>query len=45
VVICTDNPKIDEDIQAFAQALNDLGEINGERLRVLSRILQELEYC
>ena len=45
VAICRDNPEIDRDIQAFAQALNDLGEINGERQRVLTRILQELEYC
>mgnify|MGYP001034899685 CR=1 FL=1 len=45
VAVCTDNPKINEDIQAFSLALNDLGEINGERLRVLARILEELEYC
>lgn len=44
VTVCTDNPNINEDIQAFSQALNDLGEINGERLRVLTRILEEMEY-
>lgn len=44
VAVCTDNPNINEDIQAFSQALNDLGEINGERLRVLTRILEEMEY-
>lgn len=43
VAVCTDNPNINTAIQAFSQALNDLGEINGERLRVLSRILQEME--
>ncbi len=45
VSVCTENPDINEDIRAFSQALNDLGEINGERLRVLTRILQEMEYC
>lgn len=44
VAVCTDNPNINADIQAFSQALNDLGEINGERLRVLTRILEEMEY-
>lgn len=44
VTICTDNPNINEDIQAFSQALNDLGELSGERLRVLTRILEEMEY-
>lgn len=42
VEICTDNLNINEDIKAFAQSLNDLGEIIGERQRVLSRILEEL---
>jgi len=45
VAVCTENPNINEDIRAFSQALNDLGEINGERLRVLTRILEEMEYC
>lgn len=45
VAVCTENPNINEDIQAFSQALNDLGEINGERLRVLTRIFEEMEYC
>lgn len=44
IAVCTENPNINEDIQAFSQALNDLGEINGERLRVLTRILEEMEY-
>jgi hypothetical protein len=45
VAVCTENPNINEDIRAFSQALNDLGEINGERLRVLTRILEDMEYC
>jgi len=45
VAVCTENPNINEDIRAFSQTLNDLGEINGERLRVLTRILEEMEYC
>lgn len=44
VEVCTDNEKIDEDIQLFNQALSDDGEIIGERLRTLSRILKELGY-
>ena len=43
VEVCVDNQNINEDIKAFAQSLNDLGEIIGERQRVLSRILGELE--
>lgn len=44
VSVCIGNPNINEDIQRFSQALSDLGELTGERLRVLSRILEELEY-
>jgi hypothetical protein len=44
VVVCTENPNIYEDIQKFSQALNDLGELTGERLRVLSRIFEEMEF-
>jgi hypothetical protein len=44
VEVCTDNEKIDEDIKLFNQALNDDGEIIGERLRTLSRILKEMGY-
>ena len=43
IEVCVDNQNINEDIKAFAQSLNDLGEIIGERQRVLSRILEELE--
>ncbi|MEG6611256.1 DUF6530 family protein [Pseudoclostridium thermosuccinogenes] len=42
VEVCTDNQNINEDIRAFSQSLNDLGEIIGERQRVLSRILYKL---
>ncbi len=41
--ICTDNPDIQTDIQTFSQSLSDLGELTGERLRTLTRILEELE--
>ena len=43
VSICIDNPNINKDIQDFSQALGDLGELTGERLRTLTRILKELE--
>lgn len=43
VSICTENPNINKDIQDFSRALNDLGELTGERLRTLTRILKELE--
>lgn len=43
VEVCIDNQNINEDIKAFAQSLNDLGELIGERKRVLNRILEELE--
>mgnify|MGYP000402938080 CR=1 FL=1 len=41
--MCVDNKNINEDIKAYAQRLNDIEEIIGERRRVLSRILEELE--
>ncbi len=44
VAVCTENPLIDEDIKLFSQALSDDGELLGERLRVLGRILQEMGY-
>ena len=44
VSICTENPDINEDIQKLSQAFSDLGELTGERLRSLSRILEEMEY-
>lgn len=44
VAVCTDNDKIDEDIRLFNQALSDDGELIGERLRILSRILKDMGY-
>lgn len=44
VSICTDNEKIDDDIKLFNQVLSDDGELTGERLRTLSRILKEMGY-
>lgn len=44
VSVCTGNPMIDEDIQLFSQALSDDGEMIGERLHVLSRLLKEMGY-
>jgi hypothetical protein len=44
VSVCAENPMIDDDIKLFAQALSDDGEMFGERLRVLSRLLKEMGY-
>jgi len=44
VAVCTDNEKIDEDIELFRQALSNDDELIGERLFVLSRILKEMGY-
>jgi hypothetical protein len=44
VSVCTENEKIDEDIKLFSQALSNDGELIGERLSVLSRLLKELGY-
>ena len=44
VAVCTDNEKINEDINLFSQALSDDGELLGERLRTLSRILKTMGY-
>ncbi|NDL68462.1 DUF6530 family protein [Anaerotalea alkaliphila] len=44
VSVCTDNVKLDQDIQLFSQALSDDGELIGERLSTLSRILKEMGY-
>lgn len=43
VSVCVDNPQIKKDISAFSQSLSDLGELTGERLRTLSRLLEKLE--
>ena len=42
--VCTENEKIDEDVRLFQQALSDEGELMGERLAVLSRLLKEMGY-
>ncbi|WP_308634378.1 DUF6530 family protein [Paenibacillus silvisoli] len=44
VAVCTDNDRINEDIKLFNQALGEDGELNGERLRTLSRLLKEMGY-
>jgi hypothetical protein len=44
VSVCTENPMIDDDIKLFSQALSEDGEMLGERLRVLSRLLKEMGY-
>lgn len=44
VAVCTENEKIEEDIRLFEQALSNDGEIMGERLFVLARILKEMGY-
>lgn len=44
VEICKDNPKLDEDIQLFRQALSNDDELIGERLSRLAAILKELGY-
>ena len=44
VKVCTENERIDEDIQLFSQALSNDGELLGERLQTLSRLLKEMGY-
>lgn len=44
VAICTDNPKIDQDLKLFQQALSNDDELLGERLSRLSAILKGLGY-
>lgn len=44
VEVCTTNPKIDEDIQLFAQALSQDDELLGERFRTLARVLGKMGY-
>jgi len=44
VSVCTENPLLDGDIKLFAQALSNDGEIIGERLHVLARLLKEMGY-
>lgn len=42
--VCTDNEKIDEDIQLFSQTLSKDDELLSERIRTLANILQEMGY-
>lgn len=44
VAVCTENEKINEDIDLFSQALSNDDELIGERLRVLAGILKEMGY-
>lgn len=44
VSVCTDNERIDEDIQLFRDALAKDDELLGERMATLARILKELGY-
>lgn len=44
VAVCTENELIDQDMQLFQQALAENGELIGERLRVLARILKQMGY-
>lgn len=44
VAVCTENERIDEDIQLFSQTLSQDDELLGERMRVLARILKEMGY-
>lgn len=44
VAVCTDNEHIREDMKLFRQALSQDDELIGERLRTLSRILEEMGY-
>lgn len=44
VEVCTKNDMIDEDIQLFSKALSEDGEMIGERLSVLARLLKEAGY-
>lgn len=44
ISVCTDNERIDEDIQLFRQALAGEEAIVDERLHALSRLLQEMGY-
>lgn len=44
VAVCMDNEKIDEDIRLFSQAISNDDELISERLRTLSRILEEMGY-
>lgn len=44
VAVCSDNPMIDQDIRLFRDALAKDGELLGERLATLARILNQCGY-
>ncbi len=44
IAVCTDNEKIEEDLQLFRQALSNDDELLSERLQTLARILKEMGY-
>jgi len=44
VSVCTDNQNLDTDIQSLSMAVSQQGEMIGERLRMLSRLLKEMGY-
>ena len=44
VAVCTDNERIDEDIELFFEALRKDDELLGERMSCLARILKEMGY-
>ena len=44
VEICTDNPRIDEDIQLVSQALSRDDELLSERLHLLADLLRDMGY-
>lgn len=44
VEICTGNPRIDEDIQLFSQALSRDDELLSERLHLLADLLRDMGY-
>ncbi|WP_066644854.1 DUF6530 family protein [Christensenella timonensis] len=44
VRVCTDNEKIDGDIELFSQVLSQDSELLGERLAILARVLRDMGY-
>ena len=42
LAVCRDNEHLDGDLQLFQNALGEDGELIGERLRVLARLLKEM---
>ena len=44
IAVCTDNERIEEDLQLFRQALSNDDELLSERLQTLARLLKEMGY-